>query len=215
MLFALEKEAQIASGITNEDRIELYLGKLEDLCRRFADNLKSVQSPLLKARKVFDYLWQQKPRRYQRHGNYKIHKVLDAQLSEDREAAVGNCLGLTLLFNILLKKIGIQAASLYLEDAFAQGPHVLTLLPIEKTMIEIENIIPEGFNYKGHRDNPTRSRWCLDQHLVADIYLSRGNELFDEGRFAQALTQYEMAIQLNPQYEKAHINKVIALQTLK
>lgn len=61
-------------------------------------------------------------------------------------SVVGNCLGLTLLYNCLLRKIGIQARALFLEYAFNKAPHVLILLPAEEREIEIENILPEGFD---------------------------------------------------------------------
>ena len=47
--------------------------------------------------------------------------------------------------------------------------------------------------------------------MVADIYLSMGNEFFKKDEFIEALKNYNMAIHLNPQYEKARLNKAILL----
>jgi len=106
--------------------------------------------------------------------------------------------------------MGIYAEALYLENAFGIGPHILTILQTEGSSIDIENILPDGFDYKGHLHNPSRTRWG-DEALVADIYQSLGNECFEKGEFGKALENYNMAIKLNPRYEKAHLNKVIAL----
>jgi Tfp pilus assembly protein PilF len=42
-----------------------------------------------------------------------------------------------------------------------------------------------------------------------------GNEYFEKGEFAKALNNYEMAINLNPQYEKAHLNKAILMEEIR
>jgi tetratricopeptide (TPR) repeat protein len=109
--------------------------------------------------------------------------------------------------------MGVHADALYLDNAFGVGPHVLTLLQVGKSTIDIENILPDGFNYKGHLDDQSRTRW-RDNELVADIYHSLGNECFEKGKLNEALENYERAIRLNPQYEKAHLNKVILLEKM-
>jgi Tfp pilus assembly protein PilF len=91
---------------------------------------------------------------------------------------------------------------------------VLTLLQTGDLTIDIENILPEGFDYKGHLNNPTRTKWG-DKELVGDIYHSFANEYFEKGEFVKALNNYEMAIKLNPQYEKAHLNKAILMDKLR
>jgi tetratricopeptide (TPR) repeat protein len=105
--------------------------------------------------------------------------------------------------------MSIDAEALYVENAFGIGPHVLTMVSTEGLLIDIENILPDGFDFKGHLANPSRIRWG-NRELVADIYHSLGNECFGKGKFVEALENYDRAIQLNPQYEKARINKVIA-----
>ena len=100
-----------------------------------------------------------------------------------------------------------------MENAFGIGPHVLTLVKTEGFLIDVENILPDGFDFKGHLANPSRIRWG-DRELVADIYHSLGNEFFKKGRFIEALNHYDRAIQLNPQYEKAQLNKAIVLEKI-
>lgn len=168
--------------------------------------------PVDKARALFTWLWIKKPDRYKPQGNFKLSEVIDAQTSKDRHI-VGNCLGLTLLYNCLLRRMKIEAGALYLENAFGIGPHVLTLLSTKESLIDIENILPDGFDYKGHLSNPSRKRWG-DRELVADIYHGLGNEFFEKGDWNKALRSYDRAIRLNPQYEKAHLNKAILLEKI-
>lgn len=211
--FDFIKEALIASGIGKGSRLSEYVSKLDVLQQKVAPFLWTVDHPGAKARMLFDWLWAEKPSRYQIRGSYKLHEVLDAQMTADAQS-VGNCLGLTLLYNCLLRKVGIQAKALFIEYAFNIGPHVLTLLPTEERDIEIENILPQGFDYRGHLDNPKRTIW-EDRELVADIYLSAGNEFFEKSEWSKALESCEVAIYPYPTYEKGHLNRVILLDKVE
>ena len=205
--------ALFASGINKKREVINYSAKLDQLYYQFMRHMTPSHEPVEKARALFSWLWIEKPARYKSQGNFRLNEVIDAQLSDDTEA-VGNCLGLTLLYNCLIRRMGIRAKALYLENAFGIGPHVLTLLQANESMIDIENIFPNGFDYKGHLDHPLRRRWG-DQELVADVYHSFGNELFSEGQFIKALKIFNRALYLNPQYEKAQLNKVILLDKMK
>jgi lipoprotein NlpI len=61
--------------------------------------------------------------------------------------------------------------------------------------------------------NLSRLEWG-DKELVADIYQSTGTELFQKGLFDEALKNYDMALKLNPEYEKAKINRAILLDRM-
>jgi tetratricopeptide (TPR) repeat protein len=210
--FNLEEEALLASGISERSKIVFYLAELDRLLRPFLRQMIPPPDPVDKARALFTWLWTSKPRRYKSQGSYKLNEVIEAQLNDQAET-VGNCLGLTILYNCLVKRIGILAEALYLEDAFGNRPHVLTLLQTEESLVDIENILPDGFDYRGHLNNPSRTRWG-DSELVADIYHSLGNELFEKGNFIEALKNYDIAITLNAKYEKARLNKAILLDKM-
>jgi tetratricopeptide (TPR) repeat protein len=81
-------------------------------------------------------------------------------------------------------------------------------------LIDIENIFAEGFDYKGHLSAPMRTVWG-DRELVADIYHSQGNEAFEKENLPEALKNYKKAINLNPNYQKAHFNLSILLDKIK
>jgi tetratricopeptide (TPR) repeat protein len=213
MVFDLEKEALTASGLTDEAGIRDYRGKLDSVFQKFLPEEVLRFSPLARAEKLFKALWKDRPNRYRPEGFYRLNDIIDAQCGPDGEA-VGNCLGLTLLYNCLIKRVGVDAQAVYLENAFNIGPHVLTVLRIGDLTIDVENILPDGFDYKGHKQDPTRVRWG-DKALVADVYQSRGTELFQKGQFETGLENYEMALKLNPRYEKARLNKAILLDRIE
>ena len=212
MSFNLENESLLASDLKENRQLLEYGKKLDELTKQFVGHMKPPREAVEKAKVLFHWLWERKPGRYKLGGQFRLTDVIDAELSEDNRA-VGNCLGLTLLYNCLLRRVGVHTDALYLDDAFGIGPHILTLLYVGKSTIDVENILPDGFDYKRHLDDPSRMKWG-DKELVADIYHSRGNECFGEGEFAKALNSYEMAIKLNPQYEKAHLNKAILMDKL-
>jgi tetratricopeptide (TPR) repeat protein len=213
MVFNLEIEALTASGLRDEDLIRDYLGKLDFLSRQFSPKRARDFLILTRAEELFKALWEGRPNRYQPRGHFRLDKVIDAQLSSKR-GAVANCLGLTLLYNCLLKMMGIEAEALHLENAFGIGPHVLTILRSGDFIIDVENIVPDGFDYKGHKQDPSRMEWG-NKELVADIYQSIGTELFEKGDFGEALRNYDMALQLNPGYEKTELNRAILLDRIK
>jgi len=211
--FNLEDEALRASGIEEEVRITHYQNQLGSLVRKFTDDVPPTLHTFSRAEALFHWLWKENPTRYQSHGHTRLNDVIDAQITQGSHP-VGNCLGLTLLYNCLLRRTGIRGETLYLEDAFGKGPHVLTLLKIEASMIDVENSLPAGYDYRGHLDNPSRMRWG-DQELVADIYLTNGNEAFEKGDWIEALRQYDAAVRLNPHYEKAHLNRAMVLDIME
>lgn len=213
MLLDLEKEVLIASGIRKNDQIAAYKEKLHFLHEQFASMTALSHDPLVKAKQLFQWLWKVKPSRYKSNGTYKLYEIIDFQLSNEHKAR-GNCLGLTLLYNCLVRRTGLKPEALYLEEAFGIGPHVLTLLRTENYTIDIENIFAEGFDYKGHINAPSRTVWG-DKELIADIYNSRGNECFEAGDFPGALKAYKRALQVTPQYHRAQFNLLILRDKMK
>jgi tetratricopeptide (TPR) repeat protein len=208
----LAQGALIASGVNNEQVLAQYLAQIEQLCLQIGAEAVSYQGgDLEKARAIFTWLWRAKPRRYQYQGNFKLTDVLDAQLGEKDE--VGNCLGLTLLYNVLGQRLGLKLRAVQLEDAFGLGPHVFTVLYVAGSSIDVENVFPHGFDYRGHLDNPQRQEWG-DRELIADIYHSMANSLFEQQELERAIESYDRAIRLNPKYTKARLNKGIALVEL-
>lgn len=207
----LASAALIASGVTSYRDIVRYTNKIERLCEEINKFVASNDSDVDKARVIFHWLWMSKPHRYKAQGHYKIADVIDAQTGRARN--VGNCLGLTVLYNIIAQRFDIKVKATYLENAFGRGPHVFSILPAGKSTIDIENVFPNGFAYPGHLNPSERCVWG-DEDLIADVYNSMGNDLFAAGKRSRAIECYDKAIFLNPQYKKPYLNKGMALVEL-
>lgn len=203
--------ALIATGVTGYRDIVRYTNKIERLCDEINKFVASSDSDVDKARVIFHWLWMSKPRRYKAQGHYKIADVSDAQTGRARH--VGNCLGLTVLYNIIAQRFDIKVKAAYMENAFGRGPHVFSILTSGKSTIDIENVFPNGFAYPGHLNPSERYVWN-DEELIADVYNSMGNEMFAAGKRSRAIECYDKAIILNPTYRKPYLNKGMALVEL-
>jgi len=213
MAFKLEKEALLASGLTGGDLMISYADKFRYLHAQFTSQVPPQENPQDIAKELFKWLWEGRLFRYQPRGNFCLNKVLDSQLAENAPA-VGNCLGLTLLYNCLLLRMGIGAQALYIENAFGIGPHVLTLLRIGDHTIDVENIFPDGFNCREHLNHPNRTRWG-SKELVAEIYNSLGNIYFEKGKLKRALKNYDMALDVSRNHDRARLNRLILLDKMQ
>ena len=205
----LAQGALLASGVNTEHEFNRYLAKIDQLCQRIT--LAEKGDDVQRAKEIFDWLWMVKPHRHEYRGNFRLTDTLEAQLGE-RER-VGNCLGLTILYNVLAQRFGLQVKAVHLEDAFGIGPHVFSVLYVGAHSIDIETIFPNGFDYQGHLGEPQREEWG-DRELIADIYHSAANDLFEQDKWESAIENYDKAIRLNPKYTKAYLNKGIALVAL-
>jgi len=200
--------AFIASGVKNQRDLENYLTKIDTLNEQLKRRIPT-RAELQKARALFTCLWAKKPDRYQYQGIFRLMDVVDAQLDPSVER-VGNCLGLTVLYNALAQKYGLEMKAIYLEEAHGRRSHVFSTFVRGNVTIDIDNIFPNGFDSKDHLDNPERVLWG-NSELIADIYHSIGWALHEQGKLDNAIMNYSKAIRLNPKYAKAYLNRGIAL----
>lgn len=207
----LASAAFVASGVRNQRELDSYVAKVESLCQQIEADLAAGRGAQ-RAEALFDWLWLTKPSRYDRGGNFRLTDVIDAQLHAGTEK-VGNCLGLTTLYNVLAQRLGVDTKAISIEDAFGERPHVFSILHLGQRTVDIETILPHGFDYKGHLASPHRVEW-ENTDLVADIYHSIGNQLLEQGQLEAAIRSYGKALWLNPEYSRAHLNRGIALSML-
>ncbi|MBI4333738.1 MAG: tetratricopeptide repeat protein [Chloroflexi bacterium] len=206
-LLSLERACFEASGL-EPSRVEAYLARLDEMC---AISGVTGGDDYSRAKALFDRLWRVKPQRYRSGGNFRLHRVIDAQLVPGVGPA-GNCLGLTILFNVLARRLGLKVEATYLEDEFGNRSHVISVVRAAGRTVEVEHMFPGG--YDCFRDfGGLKARWG-DGELVADVYLSEGNVLFDRGQVDAALECYRRSLALNPGYRKACINAAMALMVL-
>jgi hypothetical protein len=75
----------------------------------------------------------------------------------------------------------------------------LTLLvDRDNSLIDVENNLPTGFDYRGHRNNHSRILWG-DGELVSDSYLSQQNECFEKEQWDDALQKCNFIIKMTQQ----------------
>ena len=203
--------ALIATGVTSYRYIVRYTNKIDRLCEEINNFVANNGNDVDKARVIFHWLWISKPHRYKPEGHFKIADVIDAQMGHARH--VGNCLGLTMLYNIIAQRFDIKVKAAYMENAFGRGPHVFSILPSGESTVDIENVFPNGFDYPGHLNPSERCVWS-DEELIADVYNSMGNELFAAGKRVRAIECYDKAIVLSPKYKRPYLNKGMALVEL-
>jgi len=207
----LARGALIASGVATMRKMNSYLDRIHGLYRAIAGDIGVEGDDLEKAGGLFGWLWSGSPDRYESGGSFRLNEVINAQVGGRRR--VGNCLGLTLLYNVLAQNIGLDVSAIHLEEAFGRGPHVFTVLRVAGGVIDIENILPGGFDYRDHRGVAGREKWG-DRELIADLYHSVGNEYFELGQFEYAVANYAKAIRLHPGYGRTHLKRGVALAEL-
>jgi len=166
----LPKAGFIASGV-DFDQLETYMKRFTQITTHL-DDLVTGDDQLDDARAIFDWSWKSKPHRYERGGSFKLTQVIDAQLGESDN--VGNCLGLTTLYNSITQAFHIPMTAAYIDD-FQGYPHVFSILYSGTEPIPIENIYSEGFDFDVHRHDARIAVW-KNLNLIADIYNSRANE---------------------------------------
>jgi tetratricopeptide (TPR) repeat protein len=203
----LAQGALVASGVSDRRELGIYLAKVVTLCQQIQPELPSSRRRET-AKAIFDWLWKTKPQRYEFQGSFRLTDVLDAQL-DPMAATVGNCLGLTVLYNLLARRFGLPARALYLDEAFGRQSHVLSMLELGGAVIDVDNIFPYGFDFRDHLKDPQRVVWG-DAELISDIYHSIGWSLHEQHELDLAIANYSKAICLNPGYTKAYLNRGIA-----
>lgn len=208
---SLEEGAFIASVVKDWNSFRSYLLKLS-LISEEVIFLRGRGDEYMRGKSLFDWLWLCKPQRYRSGGPFRLTEVIDAHLSKNTDE-VGNCLGLTLLFNVLAKRLGLKVEAVYLDDEFGDSPHVRSVVVIQGRPTDVEHMSPEGYDFQDTRSGIRRVSWG-DRELIADIYHSRGNLLFQQGKLEGAVANYEKSVLLNPRYTKAYINAATALLVL-
>ena len=174
LTMSLPQAAFIASGVVS-DQLKEYMKKISDMVTDLKNHVKGYDQ-VKTAETIFNWLWKTKPNRYKLEGNFRLTQVVDAYLDETKR--VGNCLGLTMLYNSLAQALNLPVKAAHLNH-FMGRPHVFSMLYTETAVIPIENIFPDGFDYGPHKHNPQFVEWD-NIHLIADLYNSRANEEGDD-----------------------------------
>ncbi|MBI2867480.1 MAG: hypothetical protein HYX97_03990 [Chloroflexi bacterium] len=206
----LAMAALAASGVLDRREREAAIARLEALSRNAHAHMEMEgRDALHTAEAMFRWLWLTKPVRYQPGGPYQLQTVVKRQV-EWRQKTVGNCLGLTVLYNALLQRLGLRVEAVYAPDAARQGPHVFSRLRLDGRRLDIDSSVPFGFGTARFMHAKDRVVWD-NQALVAEIYASRGNEALNAGDAALAVRCYRKSLALHPGHPMVGLNMGIAL----
>jgi len=137
--FDLAEAFFIASGIRDERELASYMQKFEGLCSTISEDpkVKSASNKVEKAKAIFDWLWESKPDRY--NSCNKLTDALDNQLSKEKKS-VGDCGGLTSLYNSICQRFGISVLSVHAAE------HIYSVLTMDDgNLLVIENTNKDGF----------------------------------------------------------------------
>ena len=203
---SLERSLLVISGLTAEQEISGYRRKLDTIHEEYLKNVASrypISAPprreytvFLRARALFEYLWNAKPRRCD--GNVLLTDVIDAHLSADPRQHVGSCVGLTSLYTVLGLREGLRLTVL------TNGSHVLNRLTSDERTCNVENTDPLGFDCAIPDTSFVEYPAVM---IVAHVLNGRGLAREKAKNFAAAEKDYSKAIHLNPAYATAHNNR--------
>ena len=203
---SLERSLLVLSGLTAEQEIGDYRRKLDTIHEGYLESLASrfpIGAPprrehtvVFRARALFEYLWNAKPRRCD--GNVLLKDVIDAQLSADPGQPVGSCVGLTSLYTVLGLREGLRLTVL------TNGSHVLNRLTSDERTCNIENTDPLGFD--GDLPDTSFVEYPTVM-IVAHVLNGRGLAREKANDLAAAERDYTKAILVNPAYAAPHNNR--------
>ena len=196
----------IVSGVKTPQELNKYKRKLDNIQARFqtwlrakgavSDFIHKEYMSITRARFLFEYLWNSKPRR---HGNgYLLTVAVDAQLDPDVNSTLGSCIGLTALYTVLCIRENIDTVIL------TNGDHVLNRLKHDGVSINVENTDPLGFDKEPINDSFEELPPVL---LIASILNSRGIDEQKRGECKVALDTFSKAVTIRPDYENVYNNR--------
>jgi tetratricopeptide (TPR) repeat protein len=202
---SLERALLVIAGLKTEAEIGAYQCKIDDIFSRFlgkcdSGSISGRRPPppylhLQIAQCLFQYLWNSKPKRF--CDCFLLTDVVNAQLDQDVNHPVGNCVGLTSLYSVLGLKAGLKLALL------ASSDHLISRLRVGRNVTDIDHTDPQGFDCH-YSDN---FREFPLQALPAHVFNSRGLENERCGRLADAKADYRKAVFANPEYANAFNNR--------
>jgi tetratricopeptide (TPR) repeat protein len=218
----LERALLIVSGADTEEKIAEYKRKLDSIQESFREYLSNLsvsgqkkQTPLRTAKALHNFVWQSNPNRYQYNGEFLLTKVIDSQLNDNPDTPVGNCVGLTSLYTVLGQRLGLDLS------VVSPPEHVLCVLHHGEKNYPIENTYPQWFQMDMES---YKNRFGMDLiglkkdppvFLAADILNWRGVSKYESGKCRRAISDFDKAIKINPDYADAYNHRAISKKVME
>jgi len=207
----LEKKLLIASGIESEKEIRDYTEKIGILINQFREyqgrvttkarrKFTSYSGNSLLAKELFNFLYSQKPRRY--NSSPELSEAVDGQMSPDKNHRIGNCAGLTSLFTVLGNRLDLDLAIGLIQHGDNGELHVRSLLDYNGGEIQIENTSKREFDYPRLKYDDK----CPAETLVPVTYNLRATRQMGKGNFDEAVPLLTKAVQEYPEFDVSYLN---------
>lgn len=206
------KASLLASNITDQNKQNAYIQKLETLTQQANSAIGSVQSKADQGRALLSWLHQTVLTNGYFSGQTDLSTVLDR--------GTYNCVSSAVIYNILAKRLGIDARAIEVPD------HAFSIVYDSVNHMDVETTTPDGFNPSRDRiaefenltgfsyipqSNITKRREIGDAGLAALIYYNHGVTAAEQGQYYNALTANLKAISLDPDFASAAKNALAAL----
>jgi len=203
----IAKAALIVTKVST-NRIPEYLQKLENLFNDYEKYKKAnhwqAQSSYEELDYLRQYLWKNGEGRYQpEQVSFYFDRVIDHQIDylNEKSKFVGNCNELTLLFNILAIRLGIDIKTISTFD------HQFSAYQGKK----IENTAANGIYHRNYSYYLETSPF----EGIASFCFNLGAAHYQKKEYDLALPYYLKAIEINPQNAYFHYNLGAVYQELK
>jgi tetratricopeptide (TPR) repeat protein len=188
---SLEHALLVISGLNRVGIIEYNL-KINGLHNVFKDHLKQKTDVRLsgfeKAYMIHEFLWSNNSERY--NSNVTLDKVVDAELAGEQ---VGNCLGLTSLYAVMLERENIRS------EIVVTNNHVLSRLRSRKRTVNIETTSKSGYASVHHLDKSSVPSYCLVAAVLNDL----AKDLEESKNRKQAIEYNTIALMIWPEFVNA------------
>ncbi len=194
----LEKALLTVSGLKTKESVEEYSQKLDKIQEEFEkDCTDQADFKENKGKALFDYLWTTKPTRY-KEDRFLLTNVIDAQL-DPLIPEVGNSLGLTTLYTLLglREKLDISVMQ--------SNGHVWNIVKNNDKNYVVDSTSPEKFI---ECQQPANKKPA--SYLLSIFYTNYGIENAKKGNHNMAISNYNLALMLEPENQKALIGRALA-----
>lgn len=194
---SLERALLIVSGLQTEEEVQSYTRKIDTIHEGFKA-FKEQQGGEAKAHQktaelLFEYFLTTKHERRER-GEFLLTDVVDAQLYEDKNKGVGDCVGLAALYSVIGVREGLPLSLLRTKHptSYNDPAHVKSRLRDGTKVIDIEHLNSSGFGFPcGTYDELPLI------FLVAVTYNKRGIARAAQGDFEGEIADLSKAIELD------------------
>jgi tetratricopeptide (TPR) repeat protein len=183
--YSFAETALIASGITNAARRQEYLKQIDQLEAAARKATAEAKTTKEKGEKLLKFL----------HAGplAKGYAVEQTDLSAILDTNKFNCVSSAILYNILAKRLGMQARGVRVPN------HVFSVLEDAGRLIAVETTSARGFDARRRQPKATIS----ELELASSIYYNHGVALIGQKEFHKALVANFCALALDPEDTEA------------